>query len=145
MSNTERFHGAWRLISWILRGEDGTLQYPMGMDVVGQIVYTPSGRMSCEIMRAGAKLDDFAGLGSKEDAITKIVRVFFAYYGPYTVDDEAQSVTHHVEGGIHPAWVGTPRVRKFKFEDSDNLRLIGINDSKSSFPGTSELHWQRFR
>ena len=143
MNNTERFHGAWRLVSWIMRGEDGTLQYPMGKDVVGQIVYTPSGRMSCEMMRAGASLADFEGLGSNEDAITKIVRIFFAYYGPYTVDDATQSVTHHVEGGIHPAWVGTPRVRKFKFEDADNLRLIGINDSKSSFPGTSELHWQR--
>ena len=145
MSNTERFHGAWRLVSWVLRGDDGKLQYPMGMDVVGQIVYTPSGRMSCEIMRRGTTLDDFAALGSKEEAIARIVKVFFAYYGPYTVDIASQSVTHYVEGGIHPAWVGTPRVRKFTFEDPDNLRLIGINDSKSSFPGTSELHWQRIR
>jgi len=117
----------------------------MGKDVVGQIVYTPSGRMSCEMMRSGASLADFEGLGSSQDAITKIVRIFFAYYGPFTVDEANQSVTHHVEGGIHPAWVGTPRIRKFKFDDSDNLRLIGINDSKSSFPGTSELHWQRIR
>jgi len=58
---------------------------------------------------------------------------------------ERSTRPHHVEGGIHPAWVGTPRVRKFKFEDPDNLRLIGINDSKSSFPGTSELHWRRIR
>ena len=145
MSSAERFHGAWKLISWVLRGDDGTLQYPMGKDVVGQIVYTPSGRMSCEIMKSTPKLEDFAGLGSQEAAIAKIVRVFFAYYGPYTVDDAGQSVTHHVEGGIHPAWVGTPRVRKFKFEDADNLKLIGINDAKSSFPGTSELHWQRIR
>ena len=145
MDNTERFHGAWRLVSWVLQGDDGTLRYPMGKDAVGQIVYTPSSRMSCEMMRPGAKLEDFAGLGSKEEAISRIVQVFFAYYGPYTVDDASQSVIHHVEGGIHPAWVGTTRVRTFKFEDSDNLRLIGINDSKSSFPGTSELHWQRIR
>jgi hypothetical protein len=117
----------------------------MGKNVVGQIVYTPSGRMSCEMMRPDISLGDFDALGPKEGAIAKIVKVFFAYYGPYTVDDATQSVTHHVEGGIHPAWVGTPRVRKFKFEDPDNLKLIGINDSKSSFPGTSELHWQRIR
>jgi hypothetical protein len=145
VSNTERFHGAWKLISWVLRGDDDTLQYPMGKDVIGQIVYTPSGRMSCEMMRQGISLEDFAGLGSKDEAMAKIVRLFFAYYGSYSVDDASQSVMHHVEGGIHPAWVGTPRVRQFRFEDSDNLRLIGINDSKSSFPGTSELHWQRIR
>jgi hypothetical protein len=115
----------------------------MGRHVVGQILYTPSGRMSCEMMRPDISLDDFDALGPKEGAIAKIVKVFFAYYGPYTVDNATQSVTHHVEGGIHPAWVGTPRVRKFKFEDTDNLKLIGINDSKSSFPGTSELHWHR--
>jgi hypothetical protein len=145
VSNTERFHGAWRLLSWELRGDDGTVKYPMGSDAIGQIVYTPSGRMSCEMMRPGAKLDDFSGLGSTEEAISKIVQIFFAYYGPYTVDDTSQSVTHYVEGGIHPAWIGTPRVRRFKFEDPDHLRLIGINDSKSSFPGTSELLWQRIR
>src|SRR5689334_823966 len=102
-----------------MRGEDGTLQYPMGKEVVGQIVYKHTERMSYEMMRDGASLADFKGLGSQEDVITEIVRIFFAYYGPYTVDDATQSVTHHVEGGIHPAWVGTPRVRKFKFEDAD--------------------------
>ena len=46
-------------LSWVLRGADGTLLYPMGKDAIGQILYTPSGRMSCEIMRAGASLADF--------------------------------------------------------------------------------------
>jgi hypothetical protein len=135
VTSTEKFHGAWKLVSWALRGDDGTVRHPMGENAAGQIVYTPSGRMSCEIMKPGARLQDAAGLD--------IVKVFFAYYGPYTVDDASQSVTHYVEGGIHPAWIGTSRVRKFRFEDSENLRLIGINDAKSSFPGTSELHWRR--
>src|SRR5688572_6915820 len=103
----------------------------MGKEAIGQIIYTPSGRMSCEIMKPGAKPEDFVASGSKEEGISRIVQIFFAYYGPYTVDDASQSVTHFVEGGIHPAWVGTQRVRRFRFDGTDSLQLVGINDEKS--------------
>src|ERR1700753_278139 len=45
--------GAWRLLSLRNVRPDGTVDYPLGPDAIGQIVYSANGRMSAQLMRAG--------------------------------------------------------------------------------------------
>ena len=41
---------------------------------------------------------------------------YVAYYGTYEVDEEASSVTHHVQGSLFPNWVGNDQLRLFSLE-----------------------------
>lgn len=36
---------------------------------------------------------------------------YFAYFGTFTVDEEASTIRHHVEGSSFPNFVGTNQVR----------------------------------
>ena len=45
--------GAWRLISFEIERDDGTVIHPFGADPQGSIIYTDSGRMSAQVMRRG--------------------------------------------------------------------------------------------
>ncbi len=38
------------------------------------------------------------------------------YYGTYTIDEAAGRVTHHVEAGSNPAWIGDDFIRYFRLE-----------------------------
>lgn len=47
----ERLLGAWRLVSYVAVDEAGELDYPLGEDAEGLIVYTPQGWMSAQLVR----------------------------------------------------------------------------------------------
>jgi hypothetical protein len=60
-----------------------------------------------------------------------------AYWGNYTVDMVAGTVTHHVDGSFSARMIGTDQVRSFRFEGEDRIVL--------SPGGQSELTWVRVR
>src|ERR687895_290904 len=41
--------GAWRLVTWQSINTDGTVDYPLGPDAVGQLMYTDNNRMSAQL------------------------------------------------------------------------------------------------
>ncbi|NOH01561.1 MAG: hypothetical protein HND47_06130 [Chloroflexi bacterium] len=43
--------GAWRLVSFEFRREDGSVTYPFGREARGSFIYTESGRFSVQLMR----------------------------------------------------------------------------------------------
>jgi hypothetical protein len=45
--------GAWRLISWENRADDGQVTYPMGTDALGYLLYTADRRFAVTISRTG--------------------------------------------------------------------------------------------
>lgn len=49
-------------------------------------------------------------------------RGYVGYFGTYTIDEKASTVTHHVEGASFPNFVGTNQVRHYRFE-GDRLIL----------------------
>ena len=38
---------------------------------------------------------------------------YFGYFGKYSVDESAGTITHHVEGASHPNFAGTDQRRYF--------------------------------
>ncbi len=90
---SDRFIGTWRLVSFIERDADGRETTPFGPAPRGYLMYDRGGRMSVHIARSDRRSE-------AESA------AYFGYFGTYTVDESAATVTHHVEGASDPALVG---------------------------------------
>jgi len=119
----EMFIGAYTLAEYAAHGDEPT----------GRIWYSRGGQMSAMLFPPGR--EPLSNATSAEDYRAAMSGVV-AYYGTYTVDVEAGTVTHHLEGASNPSWIGDDFVRWYRFEDG-NLRL-SLNPE---FQGT--LLWQR--
>jgi hypothetical protein len=115
--------GVYTLIEYAAHGDEPT----------GRIWYEPSGQMSAMLFPPGR--EPLANDASAED-FRASMRGLVAYYGSYTIDPVAGTVTHHIEGASNPAWLGDNFVRWYRFEGG-NLRL----SLSSNFGNT--LLWQR--
>ena len=112
----EKFVGTWHLVSSEFRRADGEVTYPLGQDVVGLLIYTADGYMSANLMQTDRPT--FASGDRTLGTPAEIKAAFdgcFSYFGTYTVDDEAGTVTHHVKGSIWPNNHGKNQVRLFTF------------------------------
>jgi hypothetical protein len=125
--------GSWSLETWTV-GDAPRCSEDEGR-YSGQIMYSADGHMSAQLGCSDLPTDDLAEL-SAEEAMARLQRRHFSYYGTYTVDLEAGTVTHHVEGSSSAAWVGTNRVRSFTFEGPDRVRL-------STVESDNHLVWRR--
>ena len=76
--------------------------YPLGRDAIGVLQYSADGKVSVHIMGEG----------------------YFAYYGGYTVDAAASTVTHHLEMCSDPKLVGAANLRHARL-DGRQLTLSG--------------------
>lgn len=109
--------GSWRLLSCIERGSDGSILYPMGPDGIGQLIYDRAGRVSAQMMQQGQRRFADADLRHATDEEKAAAwGGYFGYFGIYTVDEAAQSVTRHVEGSSFPNLAGTDQVRYYRRE-----------------------------
>ena len=112
--------GAWRLESWSFVYEDGRVEYPMGPDARGYILYTPTGQVSATIMRA-----------DKGEC--------FAYAGRYEIADG--TVFHSIELSTNPALIGLRSTRHIALE-GDRLTLSGP-DFLPGTKRTQRIVWRR--
>lgn len=89
--------GAWELVSFVEKPLNGSPpNYPMGETPLGIIMYTPDGYMSAQLMRQnpGHFASDWFKAISEEYA--RVASTYFAYAGPFEVDEETKTVTHFV-------------------------------------------------
>ncbi|MBA7595618.1 hypothetical protein ES703_02582 [subsurface metagenome] len=133
--------GTWKFVSMKVQTSSGELIYPYGENLFGMIIYTSGGYMSVLLMRPDRPR--FASgdlLGGTPEEIKAAYEGFDAYCGTYEVDSEKGTVTHHIEGGKFPNWVGTDQERNFKFSSS-NLVLtatIPVKGEQWNFEGVLE-------
>src|SRR4030095_14710932 len=114
--------GTWRLVSYEARDLEGRVQYPLGENMSGCLVYDDGGNMSAHVMRNELPL--FAANDPARGTDVELRAAFEgygSYFGTYTVDQARQTVTHHVRGAWYPNWIGHDQVRHFKF---DGNRLL---------------------
>jgi hypothetical protein len=133
------FIGSWSLVSWTRTAPDGQTEYPFGEDAVGCIIYTGEGRMSAHLMRRRRALlrSEYSRETTPDERAAAFLD-YFSYCGPFTVQQSAQTVTHHVEACSSPNWVGTDQVRAFRFS-GDALTLLALRSDGSR----STLLWKR--
>jgi hypothetical protein len=111
--------GTWRLVSCKAQASSGEIRYPFGEQVVGQLFYDVHGNMSAHVMRVDRPAFTSDDSGSGTDAE---VRAAFeghtSYFGTYTIDRSARTMTHHVHGASYPNWMGHDQIRYYRFDGS---------------------------
>lgn len=108
--------GTYRLSKCEVLWSDGEVEQPYGRSPEGILVYTRDGYVTGHLMRRGVpQLETSARRANPEDLRVAFLG-YLGYFGTYTVDETAGTVTHHVLGSWHPNWVGTNQVRHFRRE-----------------------------
>ena len=133
----------WRLLDCYGKWTDGRITYPYGEHAEGQLMYNDHGSFSGQIAGSGRPVFESGNLlkGTAEE-IKKAFEGYIAYYGTYEVDENNSQITHHVENGLFPNWVGNNQTRTYEFEGK-NLRLNTqpIKGAKADL--TVTLLWER--
>lgn len=132
--------GTWTLHSLVV-DHGGVKSEPYGANPRGSVIFGSDGRFSLIISRSD--LPPLASnnrlLGTAEEN-RAIVQGSIAYFGTYTVDENARTFTVHVEGGTFPNWVGTDQKRIFSVT-GDELKYTNTN--RSAGAGTALVVWRR--
>ena len=111
--------GTWRLVSYEARASSGEIRYPLGQHLIGQLFYDQQGNMSAHVMSVDRAtfISDDSGSGTDAE-----VRAAFeghtSYFGTYTIDSSARTVTHHVHGSSYPNWIGHDQIRSYRIDGS---------------------------
>lgn len=139
MATRQDFVGAWKLISFHNKDEDGNLSYPFGKDAKGMIYYDRSGYMGVNIMPEGrVKFQSGDMFIATKDEIESAIK-YISYAGKYTVKED--KVVHQIEVSLFPNWVGVDQERFYKFVGN---RLV-LSTRPMKFNGkkvVSELVWE---
>lgn len=147
---TRKFVGAWRLVS--IEGN------PPGRSLVydrpsGLIIYDPSGHM-CVNIALKADRKPFAPyakglLTATTEEKAAAFESYAAYFGTFTIDAHAGTVTHHLEDNLVPGRQGTDNVRWFEFQGDNRLYLIPIEDGLGGVlarkDASFKLLWERLK
>ena len=143
MVQDEFANTTWRLLDCYGKWTDGRITYPYGEHAEGQLMYNDHGSFSGQIAGSGRPVFESGNLlkGTPEE-IKKAFEGYIAYYGTYEVDENNSQITHHVENGLFPNWVGNNQTRTYEFEGK-NLRLNTqpIKGAKADL--TVTLLWER--
>jgi hypothetical protein len=151
----ERFIGAWRLVS--VEGHPPGLPNFFGDHPAGILMYDRSGWMAVQIANHGdRKAWQRTGNGFHASRIGRTIEekaaavdTYTAYYGTYTIDPRAGTVTHHLEDAILPGSRGIDNIRYYEFQGDGRLLLRVAEDGKGGLfsrdDATYKLLWERIK
>jgi hypothetical protein len=129
----KRFIGTWRLVSIT---ENGRMDLHRGRRPTGLIYYDANGYMAVQIMPDRPR-PKYAGASPTPDEAKAAISGYTAYFGTYTIDERARTVTHHRTGDINPGPFGD-FVRRYEFASGDRLILRPVET-------TNALTWERIK
>jgi hypothetical protein len=104
--------GTWRFIEITDIDSTGSPIHYYGDKPCGYIIYTATGQVSVHI----------AQCQTPNTSPPELAATYNGYFGTYTVNEARGLVTHQVEGGSAPDYIGTPQQRPFKVS-RDTLTL----------------------
>ena len=127
----KRLVGTWRLVD-INSGTDPN----RGPRPTGLIIYDANGNMAVQIQpdRPRAK---YAAAQPTPDEAKAAITGYTAYFGRYTIDEKAGTVTHIRSGNLNPGGIDSV-VRRYEFVGADRVVLRPV-ESKNV------LTWERVK
>ena len=138
MSEVQALIGSWRLLSFRILYDDGGVEYPLGADAEGLIVYTHAGFMTGALMQRGrpkfsAVRSSVAerGIGSA-DEIVAAFNGYFSYFCRFETDPAQRKVTHRVIACHLPDWEGRTLERFWQFEEAGGRRQLTLRSAPLS-------------
>jgi hypothetical protein len=129
-SGRARLIGSWRYVGTRIDGAN----WDRGANPKGMIYYGPHGEMAVQIAPDVARKRAGAVMTPEEAFIA--LKDYIAYFGTYTVDEAAGTVTHHRADNLQPG-EGGDLVRRYEFA-GDHLILRPPNS-------TLEVTWERIK
>ena len=129
----KRVVGAWRLVG---TSSDGKINPERGANPTGIIFYHENGHMAVQIQPDRARPKWKARRPTPEEARETLFG-YTAYFGTYSIDEKAQTITHVRTGGIEPGPL-PDFVRCYEFTPEGRLILRPV-ESKN------ELVWERIK
>jgi hypothetical protein len=138
----EQIVGTWTLVSWVQTRADGSKNYRFGSNPKGINTFSPSGRFS--LITAAANLPKISSndpLKPTAEEALAIVRGSIAYYGTYSVDEAAKTVSLQIEGTTLTNQLGLPQKRSIDSISADEMRYS--NATAVGGLGKIELVWKR--
>jgi hypothetical protein len=127
----KRLFGAWRYVGSTV---DGKPRPDRGANPKGIICYDPSGHMIVQVA-PDRKRGKAGGEATPEEAKAALDG-YIAYFGTYSVDERARTVTHHRHGSVQPGDVAD-LVRGYEFV-GDRLILCPLGTAH-------EVVWERIK
>jgi hypothetical protein len=115
----DKLIGSWRLAWLEEQSGDGKMTKS---ERTGVIMYTGDGHMAVQIMAPKPGDAEASGPVQYEQG------GYEAYYGTYEVDEQAHTVTHHVEGALVRSLIGKNLVRVYRFEGKQLVLKSGRAD-----------------
>ena len=107
--------GTWLLESVYDQSQTGVKHYPWGDGVKGQAIYTSDGHFYWMIMSADRP---------KTHSSPRIpVGLAIAYWGTYTVNEEAKTLTDKIERCTFPQWDGGGGTNNIEFPTEDEFHF----------------------
>ena len=123
MSIADRIVGTWQLVEYSTSSDSGDVDYPLGPEARGLIIYSADGYMSAQIMRSGRAEYRSRNVHSGEtNERAEAAGGYLAYSGPYHVDEDNSAVWHEMAVSLYPNWLGENQKRNVRF-DGDRLIL----------------------
>ena len=121
---SQRIVGAWELVTRTVRRADGSVVADpvLGDKPLGRLYYDASGVMMLQMMRLGRSSAIGKPANPADAANSRVVLGYDAYFGRYTIDERAGTITHRVEGSLFPEDLGKDFVRLITV-DGDTLTL----------------------
>ena len=109
--------GAWRLVSFEIRRENGMVHHPFGKNARGLLIFTDTGRVSANLSQNG-RLEIKTGdmMDASHEEMASNFRGYISYFGRYEYDAKTGTVLHHVKGALFPNWIGDTLKRYVKLE-----------------------------
>jgi hypothetical protein len=126
--------GVWTLEETYIEDDEGNQTPTLGENPKGRIIYTPDGYMVAITERGGRKpLSNSASENEKAEAFDS----FMTYSGKWSLKDNV--VTHEIDTGSNPSWVGTKRDRTVDYH-GDRMVFSGFLDDGIT---TAIIKWRR--
>jgi Lipocalin-like domain len=113
----ELIPGAWVLESVYDEASDGKKNDTWGPEVKGMLLFDKSGRFSLQIMAANRPK---TASNTPRDPVGKLV----AYFGTYTIDEAASTLTYHLEAASFPGWNGVDRTAHISIANENELSQV---------------------
>src|ERR1700730_6486700 len=108
--------GAWTLVAVFDQSTDGKKNDPWGPGVQGSLMFSPTGRFSYFIVGANR---DKAGNDPRNSPMGPII----GYFGTYTTDEGAKTLTFHIDRSTFPQWDGINRTANIETLTGDELKF----------------------
>lgn len=141
MSEANRLHGIWRLVSFLEQQPDGSWAPALDEGTHGTISYWPQGRM--QVVMGSTDRPRLRGDWNEVPAEQKArcLDRMVAYGGNYTI--EGERVLHHVDVCWIPNWEGRDLVRRMSFPAAHQLLLETVPDTTPRPRPAQRVLWER--